>query len=576
MKTLKPYSRAAKSIGVTNPRNTVHDVVGPVLVLMGLLTWIILPGYASSQPAPSGSIPGEISLARQAYSVSVMESPQSASDPSIPINVWTGNGPQAPIYALALDPANPNIIFAASGDGVFKSNDDAASWSRSDNGLTGGGVTALVIDPVNRDTVYAGTGGGVFKSADGGASWSAVNIGLTPLPVVALAIDPISPGTLYAASYEDDGVLFFQFNLFKSTNGGASWNISNSPFGYGSALAIEPGDPNVIYAGTQCGPNWDCTGVQSGDVSKSTNGGARWRGSDTRLVGLSIVRALAIDPANSKVIYAGGETCMADCGSASVFRSTDGGASWAASATGLPASSASAFAIDPGNPNIIYVGTDRGVFRSTDGGASWSDFNVGLINLSVHALVIDPSGARLHAGTSNGVFDYQYGTPCANSISPTNQSFDSIGGSGSASVTAPFECGWAATTGVSWISVTSSTNGSGNGTVSYSVAANDGAISRTGVLVLAGLNLTVTQAGLPPVITAATVSGKKLFVFGENFELGAAILLNGDQQNTRNDGPNPNTKLIGKKAGKKVKPGDRLQVRNPNGTVSQEFTFTGS
>jgi hypothetical protein len=80
----------------------------------------------------------------------------------------------------------------------------------------------------------------------------------------------------------------------------------------------------------------------------------------------------------------------------------------------------------------------------------------------------------------------------------------------------------------------------------------------------------------PPRITAASIAGKKLIVVGENFDSGAAILLNGEEQITKNDGQNPQTTLIGKKAGKRLKAGDRVQVRNPNGTLSEEFIFTGS
>jgi hypothetical protein len=79
-----------------------------------------------------------------------------------------------------------------------------------------------------------------------------------------------------------------------------------------------------------------------------------------------------------------------------------------------------------------------------------------------------------------------------------------------------------------------------------------------------------------PKIISASVSGKKLFITGENFDDGAVILLNGEEQKTKQPTANPQTSLIGKKAGKKVKPGDRVQVRNPDGTLSEEFIFTGS
>ena len=79
-----------------------------------------------------------------------------------------------------------------------------------------------------------------------------------------------------------------------------------------------------------------------------------------------------------------------------------------------------------------------------------------------------------------------------------------------------------------------------------------------------------------PKITMASVAGKKLIVVGENFNPDAVILINGEEQKTRNDDQNPGTTLIGKKAGKKIRPGDRLQVRNPDDILSEEFIFTGS
>jgi hypothetical protein len=73
----------------------------------------------------------------------------------------------------------------------------------------------------------------------------------------------------------------------------------------------------------------------------------------------------------------------------------------------------------------------------------------------------------------------------------------------------------------------------------------------------------------------ASVAGKKLIVVGENFDPDAVILINDEEQKTRNDDQNPQTTLIGKNAGKKIASGEsvKLQVRNPNGALSPEFTF---
>jgi acetyl esterase/lipase len=76
-------------------------------------------------------------------------------------------------------------------------------------------------------------------------------------------------------------------------------------------------------------------------------------------------------------------------------------------------------------------------------------------------------------------------------------------------------------------------------------------------------------------ITDAAVSGKKLYVFGNKFEDGAVILLGGEPQKSKNDEQSPKTKLIAKKAGRKIEPGQTvmLQVKNPDGSLSEEFIF---
>lgn len=77
-----------------------------------------------------------------------------------------------------------------------------------------------------------------------------------------------------------------------------------------------------------------------------------------------------------------------------------------------------------------------------------------------------------------------------------------------------------------------------------------------------------------PGITSVSINRKKLTVAGERFEQGSVILLNGERQKTKNDQQNPQTLLIAKKSGKKVRPGDRLQVQNPDGKLSPEFIIT--
>jgi hypothetical protein len=166
-------------------------------------------------------------------------------------------------------------------------------------------------------------------------------------------------------------------------------------------------------------------------------------------------------------------------------------------------------------------------------------------------------------------------TTCVDSISPLSQSFDADGGTGTVEVTAGSTCSWSASSNAIWISITPGSS-SGNGVVDYSVAANISTRPRTATLIVAGHPFIATQSGVPVRITSASVEGTRLLVIGENFDPSAVILLNGEEQRTKNDPQNPRTGLICKKAGKKVKPGDKLQVRNADNTLSREFIFAGS
>lgn len=81
------------------------------------------------------------------------------------------------------------------------------------------------------------------------------------------------------------------------------------------------------------------------------------------------------------------------------------------------------------------------------------------------------------------------------------------------------------------------------------------------------------ETGIPvPLITSVTVSGKKLFVTGANFDSGSTILLNGQEQKTKPKSDDPST-LIGVKAGNVIQPGDKVRVRDSNGFLSTEFIF---
>lgn len=317
----------------------------------------------------------------------------------------------ARITALVSDPATPRTLYAASPAGVFQGIENGIEWTGRSSGLNSSFVNVLAPDPHAPGTLYAGTGGtfdspqpllgGVFKSTDGGLSWTAADSGITwpggvgarGRGVTALAVDPLTPGTLYTGTPAG--------GVFKSTDGGASWRAASTGLGgpaWVRALAIDPATPGTVYAGVDSG------------IYKSTDGGAHW----VLLThgGTHSVSALVVDPASPDTLYA------ATWGwSGGVLKSTDGGASWAAINAGLAnPGQIVTLAVHPTLPGTLFAGAGialdtgagGGVFKSVDGGASWAAVGTRLRGVDITALAIDPATHTIHAGTRDqGIFKHR-------------------------------------------------------------------------------------------------------------------------------------------------------------------------
>ena len=167
--------------------------------------------------------------------------------------------------------------------------------------------------------------------------------------VVSIAPHPTDPNTVYIASASG--------GIWKTTNGGTSWTpltdeLSNLNHG---AVALDSSDPNIVYAGTG-----EYTTNSGGDgLFRSTDAGATWARIATAAQVGSNISKVVIDPTNPQVIHI--------TGSGGYARSANGGTSWTTLLTG----SCSDFALNPSNPQIVYIAKHNdGVYRSTTGGTS--------------------------------------------------------------------------------------------------------------------------------------------------------------------------------------------------------------
>ena len=244
---------------------------------------------------------------------------------------------------------------------MYKSIDSAASWTNDNYGFGGAAsnafagpiVTAVVIDPTLTSTLYAASGNGVFKSTNGGRTWTTMNNGLTNRNVTALVIDPSTPSTLYVAvsGLSDSGV-------YKSTDGGSSWNLRNNGISGTEllSLVIDPAAPSTLYLGTGC-----CLG--GSHIFKTTNGADLWVPFGTSPP--RIPASLAIDPLSPSTIYAADRISTGG-----VYKSTNGGETW--QLLGFTGSPARFVAVSPLSPGVVYADTDEGLFKSIDGGSNWT------------------------------------------------------------------------------------------------------------------------------------------------------------------------------------------------------------
>jgi photosystem II stability/assembly factor-like uncharacterized protein len=203
--------------------------------------------------------------------------------------------------------------------------------------------------------------------------------------IADLAIDPVKPNTWYVAVGSG--------NVWKTENAGTTWTpIFDDYASYSiGCLALDPSDRHTIWVGT--GENVSGRHVGYGDgVYVSHDGGKSFK--NMGLKATEHISKIIIDPRDSQTIYVAAQGPLwSSGGERGVFKSTDGGKSWTAVLTQGPWTGATDMAMDPNDPDVLYVAThqrhrtvwavidggpETGIFKSTDAGASWTELTSGL------------------------------------------------------------------------------------------------------------------------------------------------------------------------------------------------------
>jgi len=277
---------------------------------------------------------------------------------------------------------------------------------------------AIAICKNNSQVLYVGVApganDGVYKSTDGGGLWTRVVNGIAEpvgtLGVQALLVHPSNPNIAYCTIF--NAAANATNGIYKTTDGGANWfPIIN---GIGAiknflALAMSPADPNTIYAGSSFDPT---TSTGPSAIYKSTDAGANWvlssTGLPTATTDINPIRTIQVSSANPNVVIA---TLFMNTVNGGFYLSTNAGANWTKKQTGLPVDigqNMRSSAIRPLFDNQFFVGMDGadslGVWATTNGGNNWFSFNNGtmLNTYVIRGLVFSPAGNHtLYAGRAS-------------------------------------------------------------------------------------------------------------------------------------------------------------------------------
>ncbi len=368
-------------------------------------------------------------------------------------NAWTLVGPKwntaenyAPqVIQILIDPSNPNVVYAGTNQGVYRSTDGGETWSPRNSGLGGYGdlvVSGIARHPTNPQILIIATWGyGLFRSTDAGANWTRLadplatgaqsttalppgmpevrvggysySWGMPDLPEAALEKKRLPDSSGFLRGHSDSGEFDLQGlpkslswtpvrrvaihptnaneiyacidagkGLYRSTDGGNTWSRVNLGPPAGEITASAR---TYVFAPSDSNIRYASFGSwdASGGFYRTTDGGASW----TEVGGSTITRtviAVAIHPTNPNIVLAG-------TSEGGLYRSTDGGNSWTLVSTGLKDDTFFSVAFAPGNPSIAYAGGYNWIYRSTDGGMTWSNADTSFPTYYVEGLAIHPT-----------------------------------------------------------------------------------------------------------------------------------------------------------------------------------------
>ena len=325
------------------------------------------------------------------------------------------------ISDLAVNPDNHSEYYVgvASG-GLWKTINHGTTFEPIFDDQPVFSIGCLAMDPNNSNVVWVGTGennsqrnlaygDGVYKTTDGGKSFT--NMGLkTSSQIGKIMIDPRNSNVVYVASQGQAWGPGGERGLYKTTDGGKTWNriLEIGEYTGVSDMEMDPRNPDILYAASHQRERRVYSKIDGGPESaiyKSTDAGATWTKQTKGLPKGDVGRiGLALSPANPDIIYAVIELPESKSG---FYRSSDMGESWekrSDKGTSSPQYYNEVYA-DPKDPDVIIL-MDTYNALSKDGGATWEYIEGSNKHVDNHAIWIDPDDTNhFIAGCDGGIYE---------------------------------------------------------------------------------------------------------------------------------------------------------------------------
>ncbi|MCB0737680.1 MAG: glycosyl hydrolase, partial [Bacteroidetes bacterium] len=256
--------------------------------------------------------------------------------------------------------------------------------------LTSGRVADIAVNPKNHAEWYiASASGGVWKTTNAGNTFSPIFDGQGSYSIGCVTIDPNNEHVIWVGTGENNNQRSVAYGdgVYKSEDGGKSWkNMGLKTSEHIGMIAVDPTNSNTIYAAAY-GPLW-CAGGERG-LYKSIDGGKSWN----KILEISEntgVNEVHLDPRNPNIIYATAHqrrrhvfTYIGGGPESAIYKSTNGGESFEKLGSGLPSGvdiGRIGMDVSPVNPDVLYAIVEAqydkgGIFKSANRGASWSKVN---------------------------------------------------------------------------------------------------------------------------------------------------------------------------------------------------------